>query len=74
MSQGPALGTHLGHIKGHLHVTHRTEIVDFVGLRFGNDGDKVGGVTKITVMKEKLNSSLMSIFVNVVNTASVERG
>ena len=55
-------------------MTHCTKVINFGGTDICNDGDKVGSITKISVVKEKLNSSVMSIFVNVVNTASVERG
>jgi hypothetical protein len=55
-------------------MTHGSQVVDFSGFYVGDDCDKVSGITKVTVVKEKLNPSLMSVFVDVVNTSSVECG
>jgi hypothetical protein len=64
--------THLRHVKGNLDVTHGTKIVNFSGLDVGNNGDKVGGIAKIPIVKEEFHTSLMAVTVDVVNTASVE--
>ena len=53
-------------------MTHSTQIVDFSRSNIGDDSDEVSGVTEITVMEEKLGSLLVSVFVDVVNTSSVE--
>mmetsp|Transcript_6988 Transcript_6988/g.11601 ORF Transcript_6988/g.11601 Transcript_6988/m.11601 type:complete len:240 (+) Transcript_6988:495-1214(+) len=62
----------LWHIKGNLDVGHGTEIVDLSWLDIGDDGNQVGGVAKITVMKEDLDSSFVTVSVDVVDTTSVE--
>jgi len=53
-------------------VTHSTQVVDFIGLHVGNNGDKIGSIAEITIMKEKLNTSFMTVTVDVVNAAGVE--
>jgi hypothetical protein len=68
------ISTHLGHVEGNLHVTHRTEVEDLVGLHIGNDGDEVGGVTKVAVVKEKLHSGLVTVAVDVIDAARVKGG
>ena len=50
------------------------ESMHVVAMMAMNDGDEVGSITKITVVKEELNASLVSIFVEVVNTTSIESG
>lgn len=65
--------SHLWHVKGHLHVTHSTKVVDFVGLDIGNDCDQVGGIAKIAIVKEKLDSGLVAVTVNVVDAPGIER-
>mmetsp|Transcript_13501 Transcript_13501/g.27564 ORF Transcript_13501/g.27564 Transcript_13501/m.27564 type:complete len:233 (+) Transcript_13501:392-1090(+) len=67
------IGSVLWHVKGHLHVTHSTKVVDFVGLDIGNDCDQVGGIAKITIVKEKLDSGLVAVTVNVVDAPGIER-
>ncbi len=64
--------SHLGHIKRHLHVTHCTKIVNFVGLDIGNNCDQVGGIAKIAIVKEKLDSGLVAVTVNVVDAPGIE--
>jgi len=66
------LGGVLRHLEGHSDVRHGSKIVHLVGFDFAHDVEKIGGVTKITIVKEKLQSSLMSISVKVVDTRSVE--
>ena len=70
--RNPSLKTHLRHIERNLDVTHGTQVVNLIGLDIGNDGNKVGGITQITVVKEELNSSFVAVTVDVVDTASVE--
>ena len=55
-------------------MTHGSKIVNLSWSNIRDNSDKIGGVTQVTVMKEKLYSSLVSILVNMINTASVERG
>lgn len=54
-------------------MTHSTKIVDFVRLDIGYDGDQVGGIAKIAIVKEKLDSGLMAVAVNVVDAPGIER-
>ena len=54
-------------------MTHSTQVVDFIGLHIGDDGNKIGCIAKITIMKEELHTGFMTVTVDVVNTASVER-
>lgn len=51
---------------------HGTEVVDLGRLDIGDDRDQVGGVAKISVMKENLDSGLVSVSVDVVDTSSVK--
>ena len=52
------LGGVLRHLEGHSDVRHGSKIVHLVGFDFAHDVEKIGGVTKITIVKEKLQSSL----------------
>lgn len=60
------------HVKGDLHVGHGTEIVDLSRLDIGDDGDEIGGIAQISVVKKDLDSSLVTVSVNVIDTTSVE--
>lgn len=42
----------LRHVEGDLDVTHCTQVVDFVWANIGDDGDQVGGITKVTIVEE----------------------
>jgi hypothetical protein len=53
-------------------MTHGTQVVDFGRANIGDNGDEVSGIAKITVMEEKLGPLLVPVFVDVVNTPSVE--
>lgn len=66
--------THLRHIKWNLNVTHGTQVVNLIRLDVGNDGNKIGSITQVTIVKEKLNASLVAVTVDVVDTTSVEGG
>lgn len=66
------IGRVFGHVKGHLDVTHGTQVVDFGRLGVGNDGDQVGGIAQVTVMQIQLHSSLVSVTINMVDAAGVE--
>jgi hypothetical protein len=54
-------------------VGHGSEVVDLVGTNIGDDSNKIGGITKISVVKEKFDSSLMPIPIDMINASSVER-
>jgi hypothetical protein len=54
-------------------MTHGSQVVNFVRFRFGNDGDEIGCVTKVAIVQEDFDASLMSVFVNVFNASSIER-
>jgi hypothetical protein len=62
-----------GHIEGYFDVTHGTQVVDFLRLDLGNDGDEIGGVAQVTVMQKELDSTIVTILVDVLDTPSVER-
>ena len=53
-------------------MTHSTEVVDFIWLDISDNCDKIGGVTKITVVKKKLYAGLVTVAVDVIDTPSVE--
>ena len=53
-------------------MTHGTQIVDFLRLDLGNDADEIGGVAQVTVMQKELDSAIMTILVDVLDTSSVE--
>ena len=62
----------LGHIEGNLDVGHGTEVVDFGGADLGDDGDQVGGIAEIAVVKEELDAGGVTVLVEMVNAAGVE--
>lgn len=51
---------------------HGTKIVDLSRLDIGDDGDEVGGIAQVSVVKKDLDSSLVTVSVNVIDTTSVE--
>jgi len=53
-------------------VTHSTQVVDFIGLHVSNNGNEVGSITEITIVKEKLDTSFVAVAVDVINAAGVE--
>lgn len=53
---------------------HGSEIVDFGRADVGDDGDEVGGIAEVTVVKEEFDTSLVSVFVDVVDTSGIENG
>jgi len=53
-------------------MTHGTQVVNFGGLRFGNNSDEVGCITQIPIVQKELDSGLVTVTVNVVNTTSIE--
>ena len=55
-------------------MTHSSQVVDLSWTNVGDDGNEVGSIAKITVVKEELDSGFVSVFVDVVNTSSVEGG
>ena len=63
-----------GHVEGYLYVTHGSKIVNFSGTYVSNDGNEICCIAKISVVKEELDSGLMPVFVNVIDTSGVEDG
>lgn len=51
---------------------HGTKVVDLSGLNVGNDGDQVSGIAQISVVKENLDSCLVTVSVDMIDTTSVE--
>ena len=67
-----AISSVFGHIEGNLNVTHGSKVIDLGGANVGDDGDKIGGIAKVTVVEEELDSGLVPVLVDVIDTASVE--
>jgi hypothetical protein len=67
------VGGVLGGIETHLHMAHGREVVDFIGLRFLNDADKVGAVGEIAVMQLQAAARLMGILIEVVDSVGIEQ-
>ena len=63
---------HLRHIKRNLHVTHGAQIENLIRLHICNDGNKVGSITQVAAVKEKFDSSVVTIVVDVIDSPSVE--
>ena len=63
----------LGGFKADLHMALGGQIVDFVRLGLLNDADQVGRIRQIAVMQVKAGAFNMGIFVNIFDTAGVER-
>jgi hypothetical protein len=55
-------------------MTHSTQVVDLSWANIGNYSNKVSGITKITVVKEQFDTSVMSVFVDVIDTSSIKSG
>jgi hypothetical protein len=53
-------------------VGHGTKIVDLSWLDVRNDGDQVGGVAEISVVEKDLDTSLVTVSVDVIDPTSVE--
>jgi len=53
-------------------VTHGSQVVDLRGLDVIDDGDEIGGVAQVTVVQEDLDSGLVAVLVDVLNSASIE--
>ena len=53
-------------------MTHCTQVVDFRWAYIGDDGNEVSCITEITIVEEQFDTSLMPVFVNMVDTSCVE--
>jgi hypothetical protein len=53
-------------------MTHGAQIVNFIRFYVRNDGDKIGSIAQVSIMKKKLDSSLMAVAVDVIYTTSVK--
>ena len=53
-------------------MTHGSQVVDLRGLDVIDDGDEIGGVAQVTVVQEDLDSGLVAVLVDVLNSASIE--
>ena len=69
-----AVGGVFWHIETDLDVRHGSQVVNFRWLDRTNDGNQVGSIAKISVMEKDLDSSFVTVLVDVVNTTSVEAG
>ena len=63
---------HLWHIERNLDMTHGSQVVNFIRLHVRNDGNKIGCIAQVAIMKKKLDAGLVAVAVDVINTASVE--
>lgn len=53
-------------------MTHGTQVVYFFWFDFGNDGDEIGGVAQVAVVKVELDAGFVPIFVDMFNAPSIE--
>jgi hypothetical protein len=53
-------------------VTHGTKIVDFIRFNLVNESDQVCCIAEITIMKINLDSSFVTVSVDMVDTTCVE--
>ena len=67
-----AVGRVFGHVKGDLDVTHGSQVVYFGGFDSADDADQVCGVAEIAVVQKELDARLVTVLVQVLNTARVE--
>lgn len=49
------------------------QIIYLIWSNVGDNANKIGCITQIAIMKEELHTGFMTVTVDVVNTASVER-
>ena len=54
-------------------MTHRTEVIDLVRLRFLNDADDVGGISEVTIMHLEFYIRLMLIFIKMIYTFCIKK-
>jgi hypothetical protein len=54
-------------------VTHGSQVVNFRRPDFGNNGNQVGCIAQVTIMKKQFHASVMAIFVDMVDASCVER-
>lgn len=73
MQQSTQCKTYLRHIERNLDVTHRSQVVNLIGFDIGDNCDEVCSVTKISIVEEELNSSFVTVTVDVINSPSVKR-
>mmetsp|Transcript_47033 Transcript_47033/g.87364 ORF Transcript_47033/g.87364 Transcript_47033/m.87364 type:complete len:234 (+) Transcript_47033:55-756(+) len=66
------VGSVLWHVKGDLDVRHGSKVVNFRRTDLGNDGDEIGGIAEVAIVKVELDASLVAVLVDVVDTAGVE--
>ena len=58
----------------HLDMTHRTKVVNLIGLNLTDDRHEIISITKVAVVEEELHASFVAILVNMGNSTGVERG
>mmetsp|Transcript_8555 Transcript_8555/g.17855 ORF Transcript_8555/g.17855 Transcript_8555/m.17855 type:complete len:212 (-) Transcript_8555:116-751(-) len=66
------IGGILGHVEGHLDVAHGSEVVDFLWLNLGKNGNKVSGITEVTVVQVQFYSGLVTVLVEVIDAPGIE--
>lgn len=69
-----AVSSVFGHIEGNLYVGHGSKVVDFIRAHISNDGNKIGGIAKISVVEEEFDAGLVPVLVDVINASGVEYG
>jgi hypothetical protein len=61
-----------GHFEGDFDVGLGTEIVDLGGLHLCDDVHEIGAIAQITIMQLELVRVLMLVFIQMMQTTSVE--
>lgn len=56
------------------HVTHGSQVVDFVWLDLLDDANEVGGVGQVTVVQDEVFIVDVRILIQMVNTVGIEQG
>ena len=72
-TQGVRICRVFGSLKGHLHTTLGSQIIYFVGLHLLHYPNKVCCVSQVSIMKFKPNITFIRIFMQMVNSGSVEK-
>lgn len=54
-------------------MTHGSQVVNLIGFDIGDNCDEVRSVAKISIVEKQLNSSIVTVTVDVINSPGVER-
>lgn len=53
---------------------HGSQVINFSRADVCNDGNEIRGIAKIPIVKEKLNSSIVTVLIDMINATSIEGG